>query len=53
MRNYMKSVFITVGSIALVVLTYVLSVYLFVFDPSFSRAEMTEEKIKKYFILLN
>ena len=46
----MKSVFITVGSIALVVLTYVLSVYLFVFGPSFSRAEMTEEKIKKYFM---
>lgn len=49
MHNYLKRVLLTLGSIALVVLAYVLSVYLFVFSPSFSRAEMTEAKMKKYF----
>lgn len=49
MKQYLKTLGAVVGIIAALVLLYLAAVYLFVFLPSFTRYNLKEADIKKYF----
>ena len=49
MKQYLKKLAVAVGIIAAVILLYVAAVYLFVFVPSFTRHNLKESELKKYF----